>query len=294
MKIVITGSLGNISKPLAQELLQKGHELTIVSSRVERQKEIEAMGAKAAIGTIEDTVFLTQAITGTDAVFCLNPPNFSVHDQLAYYEKIARSFVKAIEHSGVKRAIYVSSYGAHLPAGTGFIAGSYLSEQILNTLQDVSLTYLRPTYFYNNLFPFIPLIKEAGFIGAVYGDEDKMYLVSPRDIAAAAAEELVKVKDTEKIRYVCSDEGTCNDIALILGNVIGKAGLRWKTLPETQVKQALLNNGMTENAAANLVTLGLATHSGLLAEDFVQNKPTFGKVKLEDFAREFSLVFNKQ
>lgn len=36
------------------------------------------------------------------------------------------------------------------------------------------------TYFYNNLFGFIPMIKAAGFIGAVYGEEDKLAMVSPR------------------------------------------------------------------------------------------------------------------
>ena len=32
MKTVVTGSLGNISKPLVQELLQKGHDVTVISS----------------------------------------------------------------------------------------------------------------------------------------------------------------------------------------------------------------------------------------------------------------------
>ena len=31
MKIVVTGSLGNISKPLTQELVEKGHEVTGIS-----------------------------------------------------------------------------------------------------------------------------------------------------------------------------------------------------------------------------------------------------------------------
>ncbi len=49
MKITVTGSLGNISKPLAQELIAKGHDLTIISSKAEKQQEIEALGAKAAV-----------------------------------------------------------------------------------------------------------------------------------------------------------------------------------------------------------------------------------------------------
>ncbi len=35
MKITITGSLGHISKPLTQELVQKGHSITVISSNTE-------------------------------------------------------------------------------------------------------------------------------------------------------------------------------------------------------------------------------------------------------------------
>jgi AraC family transcriptional regulator, transcriptional activator of pobA len=45
MKIIVTGSLGNISKPLAKELIEKGHEVTVISSSLERKSEIESLGA---------------------------------------------------------------------------------------------------------------------------------------------------------------------------------------------------------------------------------------------------------
>src|ERR1700722_15871349 len=66
MKIIVTGSLGHISKPLTEELVQKGHTVTVVSSKPERQKEIEAIGAKAAIGTMEDANFLSATFEGAD------------------------------------------------------------------------------------------------------------------------------------------------------------------------------------------------------------------------------------
>ena len=50
MKIVITGSLGHISKPLAKDLLQKSHQVVIISSKPEKRGAIETMGANAAIG----------------------------------------------------------------------------------------------------------------------------------------------------------------------------------------------------------------------------------------------------
>ena len=41
MKIIVTGSLGNISKPLANQLVANGHGVTIVSSDANKVNEIE-------------------------------------------------------------------------------------------------------------------------------------------------------------------------------------------------------------------------------------------------------------
>ena len=61
MKITLTGSLGNISKPLADILIKNGHEVTIISSDSKKVSDIEALGAKAAIGSVLDVAFLTDA-----------------------------------------------------------------------------------------------------------------------------------------------------------------------------------------------------------------------------------------
>ncbi len=71
MNIVLTGSLGNIGKPLAAELLQKGHHVKVISSTPERAADIEAMGAEAAIGTMQDPGFLTETFKGADIVYLM-------------------------------------------------------------------------------------------------------------------------------------------------------------------------------------------------------------------------------
>lgn len=45
MKIIVTGSLGNIGKSLTPTLVQKGHDVTVITSTAERVKSIEAFGA---------------------------------------------------------------------------------------------------------------------------------------------------------------------------------------------------------------------------------------------------------
>jgi len=292
MKIIVTGSLGHISLPLTKELIKNGHETIVVSSKAEKQKDIEALGATAAIGSVEDVDFLAKTFAGADAVYCMTPPNFREADQVAYYTRIAKSYAKAIAEASVKRAVYLSSYGAHLESGTGFIVGSHQAENILNALKDVNITHIRPGYFYYNLLNFIPMIKAANIMGANYGGEDKLTMVSPEDIAFAVAEELVHAPSKSKMRYVASDERTCNEIANVLGKTIGKPDLQWLTFTNEQMQKGLEDNGVPGNIAANLAELGAATHSGILREDYDKHKPAFGKVKIENFAQEFAAAFN--
>ena len=68
MKVVITGSLGHIGKPLTQELVQQGHSVTVISSKPEKQKDIEVLGATAAMGSLEDVNFLVETIKGENAI----------------------------------------------------------------------------------------------------------------------------------------------------------------------------------------------------------------------------------
>ncbi len=73
MKIVITGSLGNVAKPLTQQLAAAGHDLTVISSNEARKQDIKSLGATPAIGSITDVDFLTQTFQGADAVFVMTP-----------------------------------------------------------------------------------------------------------------------------------------------------------------------------------------------------------------------------
>jgi len=291
MKVIITGSLGHIGKPLSRALVQSGNSVTIISRNADKRSEIEQLGATAAVGSLTDVHFLASTLTGANAVFCMVPPSYGEPDQVAYYQNTGEAYRTAIVRSGIKRVVHLSSYGAHLPAGTGIIAGSYRVEQLLNTIQHIRLTHMRPTYFYYNLLNFIPMIKAAGFIGDVYGDTDLLPLVSPKDIAAAVAEELVKTGNTAFVRYVSSDHRSCNEIAQVLGEAINRPDLKWLVLPRQDVLNSLTAHGLPDEFAGKLVELGEGIHTGMLKEDYELHTPALGRVKLEEYAKEFAQAF---
>ncbi|KQB39583.1 NAD(P)H-binding protein [Flavobacterium aquidurense] len=298
MKITITGSLGNISKPLTQELVQKGHNVTVISSSNEKQSEIESLAALAAIGSVEDVAFLTKAFTGADAVYCMIPranyfdPNLDLD---AFTRKIGNNYAEAIQKSGVKRVVFLSSIGAHLEQNSGIIQRYNEIETVLKQLQNVSFTFMRPTSFYYNLLAYIPAIKSQGIIAANYGGDSMVPWVSPNDIAAAIAEEIVKLPAGNNIRYVASEEVTGDETARILGAAIGKPDLKWVLTSDEETLSGLVNIGMQPKIAHGLVEMYAGLYSGLLGEDYQRNKPAvMGKVKLADYAKEFAAIYNQK
>jgi hypothetical protein len=55
----------------------------------------------------------------------------------------------------------------------------------------------------------------------------------------------------------------------------------------------MLGAGLPEEIAKNLVEMGTAIHNGEMYSDYWKNHPdTLGKIKLEDFAREFAAAYN--
>lgn len=296
MKIVLTGSLGHISKPLAMQLVRQGHEVTVISSKPEKHMEIEALGAAAAIGSVKDVDFLTSAFFGADAVYCMEPPggffdpNFDI---MAEIRTMCEAYTQAILRSGVKRVIHLSSIGAHTDKGNGILAFHYVAEQIFNSLpSDISITFMRPVGFYYNLFSFIPVIKSQGVIAANYGNEKGPW-VSPLDIADTIVKEIVKPFEGRRVLYIASEELTGGEVASILGEAIGKPDLKWVVIPNEQSLNDMLAIGMNREIARGLVEMNASRGSGVLYEDYYHNKPELGKVKMKDFAKEFAAVYDQ-
>ena len=299
MKITITGSLGNISKPLATELVQKGHDVTVISSTAERQKDIEAIGAKAAIGSMQDAEFLTSAFKGADVVYVMETlgthsfmdPNL---DLVAAISQIGENYKKAIEQSGVKQVVHLSSIGAHTDKGNGILAFHYNVEKILNELPaDVSIKFMRPVGFYYNMLAFIPTIKAQGAIIANYGGDDKEPWVSPLDIASVIAEEMETPFNGRTIRYIASEKLSPNEVAAILGEAISRPEVKWMVVSDEQMLQGMVGMGMNANIAKGLVEMNASRRGGVLYEDYNKHKPTMGKTKLKVWAKEFAAVYNK-
>ncbi len=293
MKYVITGSLGHISKPLTETLVKAGHQVTVISSSADRIPSIEALGAHAAIGSINNEQFLANTFMGADAVYTMIPPSWDSADWKAHIHNVGKIYAAALKVAGVKKVVNLSSVGAHMPDGCGPVSGLHFAEQELNKLDGVTITHLRPGFFFYNLMANIGMIKGMGIMGGNYGEGTTLIMAHPNDIAAVAAEELQNTSSTgHSIRYIASDERSTTDIAKVLGTAIGKPEVPWVNFKDEDNYNGMLQAGLTEEVAKNYTEMGHAMATGQMAADYNNHKPTLSPTKLEDFAKEFAAAYN--
>ncbi|ARS40523.1 NAD-dependent dehydratase [Sphingobacteriaceae bacterium GW460-11-11-14-LB5] len=292
MKITLTGSTGNITKPLAEILVAKGHEVKIISSNAERAEEIKSLGAIPLIGSVSDIGFLKAAFSGADAIYTMVPPNFAAPKFRAYIKSIGENYAVAIKESGVKKVVNLSSVGADLPDGTGPIAGLHDVENIFATLNGVDVKHLHAGYFYINFLANIDMVKQANILGSNFGADAKLVLVHPRNIAEVAAEVLESNFTGKSVQYVASDdESTPADVAKILGAAVDKPELPWIEFSDEDAFNGMVGAGLPEEIAKNYVEMGDAIRSNKLFVDYYKNRPVLGNIKLKDFAAEFAAAY---
>ena len=295
MKYIITGSLGHISKPVVQKLKAAGHSVSVITSKPERSKDIEALGATSSVGSVEDAAFLKRVFSGADAAYLMIPPNMKLTGTwMDYQRKVINNYIEALKASGIKHVVLLSSIGAHLGKGTGPIDGISAAEWLLSQQKNINLKIVRPSYFFYNLMGMIPMIKNMNIMGSNFGStEEKLVLTHTSDIASVVADELLGLKfKGHSIRYIASDERHPKEIAEILGNAVGKPGTPWIEFKNEDALNGMLQGGMNKEIATGYVEMGASLKSGKMQGDYWKNKPVLGKVKLEDFAKEFAAVYN--
>jgi uncharacterized protein YbjT (DUF2867 family) len=295
MKFVVTGAAGHISKPLTKILLEKGHDVTIVGRSSKNLEGLVKLGARAAIGDIDDLPFLTQTFEGSDGVYLMVPPLWDSDDIKQQSVRCAENFSSAIRANGVKNAVFLSSYGAHRLEDAGPISGLGLAEIVLNKLEGVNILSLRAGYFYSNLLLSLNLVKTTGNMGNMFTIPDGTFtMVDPEDIARVAAAALDKLNfKGHSYVYVISDLSGTDEIASIIGREICTPALKWVKFPAEDFKKVLVSFGFADGAANDYVKMFSTLETGLLFEDIQKTKPKIEGTSIEEFAKIWAEAYRQ-
>src|SRR6202040_4171294 len=191
------------------------------------------------------------------------PPAKSREDQ----ERQSDAIAKAVKESGLRYAVHLSSYGAHVPEGTGPVTGLHSSEQKLNAISGLNVLHLRAAYFMENNLAAIDMIRGMGLFGHALLPDLKLPMIPTRDVGDYAAERLLDLdfsgKETRELlgeRDLSMAEATA-----IIARGIGKPDLRYVQFPYDQVQQVLEQMGMPPKKASVYIEMFKAINTRVLA-----------------------------
>jgi len=289
---IITGSVGHVSRPIIAGLVKAKKDVSVITSNKDKVKEIEALGAKAIVGSLSDAAFVNNAFKGAEVVYTMIPPIWQTNNWKESQLEIARIYVEALKSNGINYVVNLSSIGAHLGEGCGPVDAMHDFEQMLNGIKYLNVKHLRPSSFYYNLLNQIGLIKQAGMMGANYGGGDqKIGLVHWNDIAKVALDALINLDfKGNSVQTIVSDYKSGKEIATILGKSVDK-DLSWVEFTDEQQKQGMLQAGVPAGHAEGFTAMGISLRNGKMQEEIAGKSPN-GLVKLEEFAKEFAAAYN--
>ena len=282
MKIAVTTPTGHIGSKLANILLDRKSDVTLIARHPEKVKDLASRGAKVIAGEHSDPAVLEQAVRGAQALFWLTPSEMTSHDPLGTTRRMAEAGASVIRKHPELHVVQLSSAGAFLPSGTGPIVGHYETEKKFRAVGK-NIVSLRPNEFMENVFFSLPTIIGQDSIYTSLRGSVKAPLNATQDIAEVAAEFLLKpIGGHHVIDIVGPQEISLDEWAGIAGQAIGKP-IRVVSVPGDRLKPAMSQSGMSPEMAALLVEMEEAYPK---IQQFKGEQKRTGKVTFSQFARE--------
>ena len=259
---VILGASGNTGSIIANSLLLKGEKVRVVGRDSGRLQHFVDKGAEAFTADLSDAAALTKAFSDARAAYLLLPPAKSREDQ----ERESDAIAKAVKESGLRYAVYLSSYGAQVPEGTGPVAGLHSSEEKLNAISGLNALHLRAAYFMENNLAAIGMIHGMGIFGNALLPDVKLPMIATRDVGDYAAQRLLHLDFSGKqTRELLGERDlSMTEVTAVIGRGIGKPDLEYKQFLYDQVEQVLTQMGVPPKGAALYIEMYKAINEQVL------------------------------
>ncbi len=295
-KIVVLGATGTVGSKISEILLSEGHQVTLIARHTDKLEKYRSLGAQIVAGDMTDVEIITQAFKNADSAFVLVPDNVKAENTRAYQRSVTSTLIQAIELSGIRYIVNMSSVGSHMHEGNGMMAGTAEQEVRLNQLEGVNVLHIRSAYFMENFLRTIGLVKKMGINGSAADGDYAIPMVATKDVAQVAAGHLANLDFTGKSIHAVMGprDYTLREMTGIVGKAVGNPDLPYVQLPVEQARQAFLSNGFSEDFAQNLIGMATAIHTGFMNYQ-QRDESTTTPTTAEAFAIEvYAPAYNKQ
>jgi len=254
---VVLGASGHTGHVVATNLLAEGQKVRVVGRNATNLKTLAAKGAETFVADVTDAAALAKAFHQADSAYVMIPPNPASNDPLGYSNRVSDAIAGAVEKSGIKNVVALSSIGADKTSGTGPVLGLHHLEQKLNQISGANVLHLRAGYFMENTLPQVNAIRQMGAVGTPLRADLKLTMIATRDIGAAAVEALLRpsVHGKQTRELLGQRDLTYTEVTAIIGKAIGKPDLKYMQVPDEQARPVFVQMGMSEPFAHLLLEM---------------------------------------
>jgi uncharacterized protein YbjT (DUF2867 family) len=251
---VIAGATGHVGSVVATNLLAKKEKVKVIVRDAAKGQKWSAKGAEVAIGSLQDSAFLTGALKGAKGFFTLLPPDMAPPDIYATQKRGADAIAAAVTASKVPHVVILSSVGADLESGTGPILGLHYLEGALRKT-GTNLTAIRAGYFQENVGMSLGPAKQSGVVPSFPPADAPMPMVATKDIGEPAAKS--EVVDLQGPAY------TMRQVAEKIGSALGKK-LQVVEIPQAGWRDAMKQAGMPDHVIGPYLDMYAGFGSGAI------------------------------
>ncbi len=265
-KIAIIGATGKVGSKVAGLLLVQNQHVKLIARSADKLAPFTSKGAEIyPISTLE-TDKLTGILRESDVVLTMIASNHQATDFMEEQRQQADAQVEAIKRSGVKYVVNLSSVGCHVIEGNGVINGLTEMEVKLNQLKAVNVLHLRPTYYMENSFYSMELIRHKGINGLPINGDKTFPMIATQDVALVIAERLMKIDFTGKsvAAILGPKDYSPKEMTRLIGAAIGLPELPYVQLKAAEMIAGAMQAGGSKDFAERYAELMVATDKGLL------------------------------
>jgi uncharacterized protein YbjT (DUF2867 family) len=269
VRIAVTTPTGHVGSHVARLLCQAGVRPRLLLRHPDRLDADLRDRVELAVGDQRDADYVAEATCDVDALFWVHPDDWSLPDPDADAERTGEGLAAAMRQNQIARVVFLSSVGAEIRHGAGFLDGLARIEQCLDAVRDetgTALLHLRCGYFMTNLLHDLDGLR-AGRLTSTRPLEDPMPWVDPRDIATVATLRLLAEDWTGRhVQAVHGpDDLTWTEAAVVLSTATG-VSIEAQQITDDDERAALRNAGMGEVAVEGILGMSVGKREGFTPE----------------------------
>lgn len=257
---IILGAGGRVGSRVAALIESRGKPVRRVFHHAPKEPVRRAKNSEDAVADYFDRESLKKAFSGGDTVLLLTPESMTSEDMLEDAKTVLANYRAALEGSGIKRVVGLSSGGAQLSPGTGTLQLYALLEETLRSLE-LETYIVRPAYYYSNWMIYLDTARNDGILPTFFPTDLAIPMIAPNDVAAFIADVMEKGMEHQTAEITGPDLYTPSDIARFMSDALGR-DVTAMQIPRNEWLPGLLQAGFSHSSAEYLLNMTQAVIDG--------------------------------